>query len=62
MLHAPGVVTDDELGDALWGTSGHRPGGNTIAMHVTRLRARLGSAAVVRRVRGRGYSLTIDPA
>ncbi|MEV4999830.1 response regulator transcription factor [Nocardioides sp. LML1-1-1.1] len=62
MLHAPGVVTDDELGDALWGTSGHRPGGNTIAMHVTRLRARLGAAAVVRRVRGRGYSLTIDPA
>lgn len=61
MLHAPGVVTDDELGDALWGTNGHRPGGNTIAMHVTRLRARLGSAAVVRRVRGRGYSLTIDP-
>lgn len=61
MLHSPGIVTDDELGDALWGTNGRRPGGNTIAMHVTRLRARLGPVAVVRRIRGRGYSLTIDP-
>ena len=61
MLHSPGVVTDDELGDALWGDNGRRPGGNTIAMHVTRLRARLGTVAVVRRIRGRGYSLTIDP-
>ena len=61
MLHSPGVVTDDELGEALWGDNGRRPGGNTIAMHVTRLRARLGSVAVVRRIRGRGYSLTIDP-
>lgn len=61
MLHSPGIVTDDELGDALWGTNGRRPGGNTIAMHVTRLRARLGPIAVVRRIRGRGYSLTLDP-
>lgn len=61
MLSAPGVVTDDELGEALWGTHGHRPGGNTIAMHVTRLRARLGEAAVVRRIRGKGYCLTVDP-
>lgn len=61
MLHSPGIVTDDELGEALWGTHGRRPGGNTIAMHVTRLRARLGPVAVVRRIRGRGYSLTIDP-
>lgn len=60
MLHAPGVVTDDELGDALWGTNGRRPGGNTIAMHVTRLRARLGPIAVVRRIRGRGYSLSVE--
>ncbi|MEZ0579793.1 winged helix-turn-helix domain-containing protein [Nocardioides sp. MH1] len=59
MLRAPGVVTDDELREALWGTEETRPGGNTIAMHVTRLRRRLGSAAVVRRIRGRGYSLTV---
>lgn len=57
MLHAPGVVTDDQLRTALWGTG--RASGNTIAMHVTRLRARLGNAAEVRRIRGRGYSLTV---
>ena len=62
MLRAPGVVSDDELCDALWGTAARRPGGNTIAMHVARLRSRLAGAAVVRRIRGRGYSLTVDPA
>lgn len=61
MLSSPGVVTDEELRDAIWGTSGRRPGGNTIAMHVARLRSRLGDTVVVRRVRGRGYSLTVDP-
>lgn len=59
MLHAPGVVSDDDLREALWGGSGRLPGGNTISMHVTRLRARLGGVADVRRVRGRGYSLTV---
>ena len=59
MLRAPGIVTDDELRDALWGSDGARPSGNTIAMHATRLRQRLGDAADVRRVRGRGYSLTV---
>lgn len=59
MLAAPGVVTDDELRDALWGSDGRRPGSNTIAMHATRLRSRLGDVADVRRVRGRGYSLTV---
>lgn len=59
MLSSPGVVTDDELREALWGTDGKRPGGNTIAMHVTRLRTRLGDVADVRRIRGRGYSLTV---
>ena len=58
MLRAPGVVTDDELREALWGAEGVQPGGNTIAMHATRLRHRLGAAAAVRRIRGRGYSLT----
>lgn len=58
MLRAPGVVSDDELRVALWGTADGGPSGNTIAMHVTRLRARLGDAAEVRRIRGRGYALT----
>jgi two-component system, OmpR family, response regulator len=59
MMRAPGVVTDTELRDALWGSEGVRPGGNTIAMHATRLRRRLGDAADVRRIRGRGYALTV---
>jgi DNA-binding response OmpR family regulator len=59
MLRAPGVVTDHELRDALWGSGDTRPSGNTIAMHVTRLRHRLGEAADVRRIRGRGYSLSV---
>lgn len=59
MLRSPDVVSDDELGGALWGESGRRPGGNTIAMHATRLRARISDVAVVRRVRGRGYALTL---
>ena len=57
MLRAPGVVSDDELRAALWGSGA--ASGNTIAMHVTRLRARLGDVATVRRIRGRGYSLTV---
>lgn len=59
MLRSPGVVTDDELRSALWGTAARRPSGNTIAMHVTRLRNRLGGVADIRRIRGRGYSLTV---
>lgn len=59
LLVAPEVVTDDELRDALWGTAGKRPNGNTIAMHVTRLRHRLEGVAAIRRIRGRGYSLTL---
>lgn len=62
MLHAPGVVSDDELRAALWGGATGSPSGNTIAMHVTRLRTRLGAAAAVRRIRGRGYALTLDEA
>lgn len=59
LLAAPGVVTDDALREALWGTAGPRPSGNTIAMHVTRLRHRLAGIATVRRIRGRGYSLSV---
>jgi len=60
MLRAPGVVTDEELRAALWGGTAGWRSGNTIAMHVTRLRARLGDVATIRRIRGRGYSLTLD--
>lgn len=58
MLRAPEVVSDAELRLALWGSTGGTSSRNTIAMHVTRLRARLQSSVVVRRVRGRGYALS----
>lgn len=59
LLRSPGVVTDEEIRAALWSGMEGGPSGNTIAMHVTRLRARLGTAATVRRIRGRGYALTV---
>lgn len=59
LLRAPGIVSDAELRDALWGSDERRPSGSTIAMHVTRLRRRLGDAGDVRRIRGRGYSLSV---
>ncbi|WP_139977413.1 response regulator transcription factor [Nocardioides litoris] len=60
MLRAPDVVDDDDLRVALWGAAERAPSGNTIAMHVARLRARLAPAATLRRIRGRGYALTVD--
>ena len=58
MLRAPDVLSNDELRDALWGTSSGRPTSNTISAHVGRLRGRLNGVADVRRVHGRGYALT----
>jgi DNA-binding response OmpR family regulator len=59
MLRAPDVVADEEVRTALWGSVPDRPSGNTIAMHVTRLRHRLDGVAEIRRIRGRGYSLAL---
>ncbi len=56
---APEVLEDDELRAALWGSDGSRPSDNTIAVRVGRLRHRLDDAAVIRRVRGRGYALDL---
>jgi DNA-binding response OmpR family regulator len=60
MLRAPDVVTDEELRRELWGVTARSPSSNTIAMHVARLRSRLGDAATVRRIRGRGYALAVE--
>jgi DNA-binding response OmpR family regulator len=59
MHHAPHVISNDELRMALWGDPESRPTDNTIAVHVGRLRSRLQQVARIRRIRGRGYSLTI---
>src|SRR5215207_154189 len=56
---APEIVSDEDLAVALWGS--HRSGGrdNTMSVHVGRLRSRLGGIADIRRIRGRGYALTL---
>lgn len=61
MSRAPEVVTDGDLRASLWGRDDHQqPTDNTIAVHAGRVRHRLKGLANVRRVRGRGYSLTLD--
>jgi DNA-binding response OmpR family regulator len=59
LQRAPEIVSDEDLAMALWGTQ--RSGGrdNTMSVHVARLRARLEGIADIRRIRGRGYSLTM---
>jgi two-component system, OmpR family, response regulator len=59
MTRAPGVVDNDELRSFLWGGDGNGPTDNTIAVHVARLRNRLQGIALIRRVRSRGYALSL---
>ena len=59
MYHAPEVLSDSELRAAVWGAQAEGPPANTIAVHVGRLRNRLRGVARIRRIRGRGYSLTL---
>lgn len=60
MYRAPEVVSDEELRASLWGRNGKQPTDNTIAVHAARVRNRLRGIAKVRRLRGRGYSLTLS--
>ncbi|MEV7428362.1 MULTISPECIES: response regulator transcription factor [unclassified Nocardioides] len=60
LRRSPGVVGNDELRTALWGSEAVGPSDNTIAVHVARLRHRLEGVARIRRLRGRGYALTLD--
>lgn len=59
MYRAPEVLSDEQLRASLWGSEAGGPTDNTIAVHVARLRNRLQGVAQVRRIRGRGYSLTL---
>ncbi|WP_435747191.1 winged helix-turn-helix transcriptional regulator [Nocardioides sp. SYSU DS0663] len=58
LRRAPELVTDDELRSSVWGAD-TAPADNTIAVHAARLRHRLEGVATIRRVRGRGYVLTL---
>ena len=60
MFHAPEIMSNDELRVSLWGTEGTQILDNTLAVHVARLRNRLQGIARIRRIRGRGYALTLD--
>lgn len=59
MLRAPEVLDNEELRTALWGSGAGRPSDNTLSAHVGRLRGRLHGSADIRRIHGRGYSLTL---
>lgn len=58
MSHADQVVTTEQISRAIWGDALRTPSPNTIAVHVARLRVRLGDATVIKRIRGLGYRLT----
>ena len=60
MYRAPDVLSDEELRASLCRSGAEGPTSNTIAVHAGRLRNRLEGVAQVRRVRGRGYSLTLS--
>ncbi len=59
MEHHPGVLRDAVLRQTLWDEAERVPSDNTVAVHVARLRHRLGDAVRIRRLRGRGYLLTL---
>ena len=56
------VTFGGELRAAVWGSRAEGPPANTIAVHVGRLRNRLQGVARIRRIRGRGSSLTLASA
>ena len=60
MVHADRVLTSDQIYSTLWGQrGGHRS--NTLAVHIRRLRARLGDnqehPRIIQTIRGVGYRL-----
>lgn len=61
MLHADRVVTQDEIRQEVWRARGEDASANTIAVHIRRIRARIGAAAQLINVRGVGYRLTPEP-
>ena len=58
MRRSPDVLDDQEIRRELWG--GGQLNGNTVAVHVARLRHRLQGVVRIRRIRGRGYSMALD--
>jgi DNA-binding response OmpR family regulator len=64
MIHADRVVTRDQIYDTVWGGAAGEAS-NTIAVHIKRLRHRLGDGrkpGIILTVRGVGYRLVPPPA
>jgi DNA-binding response OmpR family regulator len=59
MLHADQVVTEEQIRAAVWGSRGSAATAKTIALHVRRLRERIGDSVELVRVRGVGYRLKV---
>jgi DNA-binding response OmpR family regulator len=59
MLHADRAVTQDQIRVEVWGPRGEDVTGNTIAVHVGRLRVHLEGAADIISIRGVGYRLSL---
>lgn len=59
MLHADQVVTEEQIRAAVWGSRGYAATAKTIALHVRRLRERMGPSVELVRVRGVGYRLRV---
>jgi DNA-binding response OmpR family regulator len=57
MLHAGQVVSEEQILGAVWTARGGTASAKTIALHVRRLRERLGDAVELVRIRGVGYRL-----
>ena len=57
MLHADQVVSEDQIHAVVWAARGETATTKTIALHVRRLRERLGDALELVRIRGVGYRL-----
>jgi two-component system OmpR family response regulator len=59
MLHAERAVSQDQIRTDVWGARGEDVTGNTIAVHIGRLRVRLEGAAEIISIRGVGYRLSL---
>lgn len=59
MYAAPEVLSNADLRSALWADRDGGPSDNTISVYVARLRNRLEPSVRIRRIRERGYSLTL---
>ncbi len=59
MVHGDEVVSRERIQEAIWAVKGGTVSGNTVAVHVRRLRSHLVGSADITAVRGVGYRLRV---